>query len=106
MSKIKHPVEKKKKSYANDCRNSYGENDKSSRKNIRRGKQLSSKSLRSSITEILSIRSIEIDEELANELDMKVRVSEKVKRRKAFKKQPDSPLGEFLEIKESVRKRT
>lgn len=38
MSKIKHPSLKKQKSLQHDCRNTYGENDKSSRRAISQGK--------------------------------------------------------------------
>jgi hypothetical protein len=40
------PQEKKALSYSRDRRNDYGENDKSSRRNIRRGKQLGHRSNR------------------------------------------------------------
>jgi hypothetical protein len=39
MSTVKHPKEKKELSLERDRRNTYGENSKSSRKGIRRGKQ-------------------------------------------------------------------
>jgi hypothetical protein len=42
------PQEKKRLSYERDRRNTYGENDKSSRKNIPRGKRLASRAARRS----------------------------------------------------------
>ena len=41
MSKVKTPQQKKRLSYEHDRRNSYGENQKSSRKNIPKSKQRS-----------------------------------------------------------------
>ncbi len=41
MSKVKTPQDKKRLSYEHDRRNTYGENHKSSRKNIPRSKRLS-----------------------------------------------------------------
>ena len=40
MNTVKNPEEKKRLSLARDRRNRYGENSKSSRKNIQRRKQL------------------------------------------------------------------
>ncbi|MET3912937.1 hypothetical protein ABID59_007311 [Bradyrhizobium sp. S3.3.6] len=53
MSKVKTPREKKQLSYANDRRNTYGENQKSSRKNIPRSKQLSHQDERRAVRQAL-----------------------------------------------------
>ncbi|MHC2522796.1 hypothetical protein [Bradyrhizobium diazoefficiens] len=53
MSKVKTPREKKQLSYANDRRNTYGENQKSSRKNIPRSKQLSHQDERRAVRQTL-----------------------------------------------------
>ncbi len=99
MSKIKNPQEKKKKSYQKDCRNDYGENDKGSRKNIRKGKQRSSKLFRSASTKLKSLTKYSVDEDLALEMENEIESTEKIKRLKGFKKVPDRPLRYYLESK-------
>ncbi|KZN48311.1 hypothetical protein [Pseudoalteromonas luteoviolacea] len=96
MSKVKNPQEKKRKSYEKDCRNDYGENDKSSRKNIRKGKQRSSQLFRSSSKKLNVLNKRPFDEEFATELDSEIKSSEKLNRQKGFKKISDKPLGKYL----------
>ncbi|WP_299022609.1 hypothetical protein [uncultured Photobacterium sp.] len=96
MSKVKNPQEKKCKSYEKDCRNVYGENDKSSRKSIRRNKQLASKLSRSSSSNLALLANHDLDEDFVLEVESNIKASEKVKRLKGFKKVPDRPLGGYL----------
>ncbi|MGF1733585.1 hypothetical protein [Photobacterium kasasachensis] len=98
MSRVKNPQEKKRLSYDNDCRNSYGENDKSSRKNIRRNKRLSSKAFRAASSRLVLLEKYKnIEEDLAIEIENSIKTSEKVKRLKGFKKVPDRPLKKHVE---------
>jgi hypothetical protein len=53
VSKVKTPQQKKRLSYQHDRRNTYGENQKSSRKNIPRSKQLSHQDERRSVRQAL-----------------------------------------------------
>jgi hypothetical protein len=53
MSTIKNPEEKKRLSLARDRRNRFGENSKSSRKNIPRGKQRRHMDERRTVAEVL-----------------------------------------------------
>lgn len=80
------PQEKKVLSYQRDRRNTYGENDKSSRKNIPRSKALGQRSFRSRVGQILRSRDVEaIDDAVASA------------RRRAFDKTPDQSLGDHLD---------
>jgi hypothetical protein len=98
MKKIITPQEKKKLSYAKDCRNTYGENDKSSRKNIPLRKAKANRSDRKKLNDILQkvenhtdISDIEIIESIENEV-----LSVK---RNYWKKCSDEPLGKAVERK-------
>jgi len=101
MSSIKNPERKKRLSLERDRRNKYGENSKSSRKNIRRGKQLSHMDERRTVGEVLGRLkgSIQDDEATEAELLAKSRITDS--KRRAFKKQPDTPLGVVLAAKNS-----
>jgi len=93
MSKVKSPQEKKRDSLLNDCRNTYGECPASSRKNIRRGKQLSQQALRRAVSEKLRIvkgSSEAMDVEMAQD---KAQVQSLEYSRALFKKVPDTPLA-------------
>lgn len=79
------PQEKKRLSLDRDCRNRYGENDKSSRKAIRTRKQWVNRSYRRTINQALSIDS---PDEIADNVGKVVR--------KDWKKWPDEPLGDVL----------
>jgi hypothetical protein len=91
MSKLKSPHEKKAVSLKRDGRNTYGENPQASRKGIRRSKQRSHMGERRAVSEILG-RVRERPEE-SDEADVLAKTKIVERRRKAFKKQPDSPLG-------------
>ena len=104
MSKVKTPQEKKRLSYRNDRRNTYGENQKSSRKNIPRSKQLSHQDERRSVRQALVATRGDVAAELADEAQSQALRKGQVKKLKAFRKSPDSPLGEV--VKRRLGKRT
>jgi acetolactate synthase small subunit len=91
----KTPQEKKALSYAKDCRNTYGENDKSSRKNIPLHKARQKRQYRKRIHDVLQkvkvfndLESIEVVENQALSI-----------KRGNWKKYADMPLGDFLKRK-------
>jgi hypothetical protein len=96
MSTIKNPREKKILSLKNDRRNGYGEDPKSSRKGIARGKQRSHQQERHTIAEVLSSQvgsSLDLD---GDEIEATVKDRAIISRRKSFKKSPDAPLAAVL----------
>jgi hypothetical protein len=103
MSKTKTPQDKKQQSYELDRRNTYGENQKSSRKNIPRSKQLSHQDERRSVRQVLLSAQGSIASEVADEAQSQVLIKGRVKKLQGFRKSPDSPLGEV--IKRRLRKR-
>ena len=103
MSKLKTPQEKKRQSYEHDRRNTYGENQKSSRKNIPRSKQLSHQDERRSVRQVLIVAQGEFSSDLADDAQSQTLVKSRVKKLKGFRKSPDSPLGEV--VKRHLRKR-
>lgn len=103
MSKVKTPQEKKRLSYEQDRRNTYGENQKSSRKNIPRSKQLSHQDERRAVRQALIAAQGDVADQVADEAQSQALRKGRVKRLKAFRKSPDSPLGEV--IKRRLRRR-
>ena len=103
MSKVKIPQEKKRQSYEHDRRNTYGENQKSSRKNIPRSKQLSHQDERRSVRQVLVAAQGRVADEVADEAQSQVLSKARTKKLKAFRKSPDSPLGEV--VKRRLRRR-
>ena len=103
MSKVKTPREKKQLSYAHDRRNTYGENQKSSRKNIPRSKQLSHQAERRTVRQSLVSAQGDIADEVADEAQSQVLRKGRIQRLFAFRKSPDEPLGEV--VKRRLRKR-
>ncbi len=79
------PRKKKEESLKHDRRNTYGENDKSSRKSIRRRKQWVNKSYRRRVNQTLATSDAEAAEDNVSEI-----------RRPCWKKKADQPLGEVL----------
>ncbi|MFB9268629.1 hypothetical protein ACFFWD_36865 [Bradyrhizobium erythrophlei] len=104
MSKVKTPREKKRLSYERDRRNTYGENQKSSRKNIPRSKQLSHQGERRSVRQVLVAAQGSGANEVADEVQSQALRKGRMKQLKAFRKSPDRPLGEV--IKRRMRRRT
>jgi hypothetical protein len=103
VSKVKTPQEKKRLSYEQDRRNTYGENQKSSRKNIPRSKQLSHQDERRAVRQALIAAQADVADQVADEAQSQALRKGRVKRLKAFRKSPDSPLGEV--IKRRLRRR-
>ena len=101
MSKLKSPQEKKAVSLKRDRRNTYGENPQASRKGIRRGKQRSHMGERRVVSEILG--GLRERPENSDEADTLAKTKIVERRRKAFKKRPDSPLGIVIERKLAKR---
>jgi len=95
MSKIKTPQQKKRRSYEHDRRNTYGENQKSSRKNIPRSKQRSHQDERRSVRQVLVVAQGGILEEAADEAQSQALRKGRIKKLKAFRKSPDRPLERF-----------
>ncbi|WNZ54102.1 hypothetical protein QT397_14500 [Microbulbifer sp. MKSA007] len=104
MSKVKNPQEKKNLSYEKDRRNSYRENDKSSRKNIRKRKKQSSQLFRRAASNLARLTHHEIDATFSQEIESEVKVNEKINRLKSFKKEPDQSLKEHLKYQQDRRK--
>jgi hypothetical protein len=94
MMRSKSPQEKKALSYEKDCRNSYGENDKASRKLIPLRKAQVNRVYRRKVNEVLgSVVVNKIDH--ADTLETAARNI----KRKNWKKAPDRPLGKVVERK-------
>jgi hypothetical protein len=89
--KRKTPQEKKRESYLRDRRNTYGENDKSSRKNIARNKRLRSR-IERRLGRTAFIAGAGLDAERADDVDWRLRK----KRKLAWTKSPDAPLATAL----------
>ncbi|HYW08867.1 MAG TPA: hypothetical protein VE913_18030 [Longimicrobium sp.] len=89
------PQEKKRLSYLKDRRNTYGENSKSSRRNIARRKRIRSRTERRVGREGFIAIAGEIDEERIDIADVRM----KKKRRSGWQKWPDEPLVVVLERK-------
>jgi hypothetical protein len=105
VSKVRTPQQKKRLSYAHDRRNTYGENQKSSRKNIPRSKQLSHKDERRSVRQALIAAKGNVADEAADEAQSQAMRKAAIKKLRAFRKSPDSPLGEVVERRLHQRKR-
>ena len=101
MSRIKSPQDKKNASLERDRRNTYGENAKSSRKNIPKSKQLSHQAERSAAKAPLVSLKENVEEDAAVAAELKVREQIIEKKRKGFRKKPDSPLKAVLQYKQT-----
>jgi hypothetical protein len=109
VSKVKTPQEKKRLSYEHDRRNTYGENQKSSRKNIPRSKQLSHQDERRTVRQaLIPAQGAQggggVADEVADEAQSQALRKGRMKKLKAFRKSPDRPLGEVIERR--LRRRT
>lgn len=99
MSKIKTPREKKMARLLHDRRNAYGENDKSSRKNIPLNKRLSHKATRRSANQPLAWAAKLPDEDSLVQAEQLSRDNLKVGERKSFRKRADASLAATIEKK-------
>ncbi len=104
MSRVKNPEEKKQLSLKRDRRNRYGENSKSSRKSIRRGKQLRHMDERRTVGVVLGQLKGQIDEDEATEVELQAKTRIAASRQRGFKKKPDTPLGIVLASKNVLKK--
>lgn len=93
----KTPQEKKRLSLGKDRRNCYGENDKSSRKNIPRAKARANRANRRADAVALS-GAIGVPDET---LDAAAEDAVRGRRRKVWRKVPDESLGQRLERRET-----
>ena len=103
MSTIKNPDEKKQLSLTRDRRNTYGENSKSSRKSIQRGKQRRHMDERRAAGEALRRLKGSIQEDEATEAELLARTRIIDSKRRGFKKQPDTALGVVLAKKRAKK---
>ena len=99
MSKNKSPQKKKQLSLERDRRNTYGENSKSSRKNIARGKQQAHQKERHAVHDALTTLGQSPTEEDAVAAEGLAKEVARVKHVRGFKKTPDEPLQKVLETK-------
>lgn len=97
MGTRKTPQEKKKLSYAKDRRNVYGEKGSGSRHAIRRNKDKIERAARHEQKQLLHDVIGTTDEAEIAAIENAVRLSPKGK--KKFRKYPDAPLGEVIELK-------
>ena len=88
------PQEKKSLSYANDCRNTYGENDKASRKAIPARKAGESRKIRRKANQALNVVH-RLDDESAGVIESSLR--QDIERVGGWKKSPDVPHADFMQ---------
>jgi hypothetical protein len=105
MSTVKNPDDKKRLSLARDRRNRYGENSKSSRKSIQRGKQRRHMDERRTVGEVLGHLKGDVQEDEAAEAELRAKIRTTDSRRRGFRKRPDTPLGTVLAEKKLGKRR-
>jgi hypothetical protein len=105
VSKVKSPGEKKRLSYERDRRNTYGENQKSSRKNIPRGKQRGHRDERRAARQSLSSARGAPDDIAADAAQSVTIERSRAKRLKSFRKSPDTPLRDAIQRRSTMRAR-
>ncbi|MFE5942057.1 hypothetical protein [Streptomyces sp. NPDC056480] len=93
MGKRRTPQEKKRLSYVKDHRNNYGENDKSSRKSIRRNKRFPNSANRRHAQTALTTLLGSPDDVRADTVEERVNG----RRPKRWQKFPDAPLGAVVD---------
>ncbi|MEV4251187.1 hypothetical protein AB0J63_48340 [Streptosporangium canum] len=93
LVKRRSPQEKKRLSYAKDWRNDYGENDKSSRKNIPRSKRTPHRANRRRASQVLDAATGVVDEAAEETAEERLMA----KRPKSWRKSRDAPLGEIVQ---------
>ena len=91
------PQEKKRLSYAKDRRNDYGENDKSSRKNIRRNKRVPNRADRHREHQVLAIATgVRIVDEAVELAEAKLLAKKSMWMTKRWRKYRDAPLADIV----------
>ncbi|MBW6439025.1 hypothetical protein KZ829_35380 [Actinoplanes hulinensis] len=93
------PQEKKALSYAKDRRNSYGENDKSSRRNIRRNKRTPNRADRHREHQLLAGATGLLAERVAERVEERLSAKKSMWVTKRWRKCPDAPLGDVVASK-------
>lgn len=91
--KRRSPEEKKRLSYSRDRRNTYGENDKSSRKNIARNKRARHHAERRRESALLTAAAGPVDENVEELVDERVTRRPRADR---WRKVPDTQLGLYV----------
>jgi hypothetical protein len=99
VSKLKNPTQKKRLSLERDRRNVYGENSKSSRKNIAKGKQRRHMDERRAVADVLGRLKGPVDDDVASAAELQVKVTIADSRNR---KVPDEPLGVVLARQKST----
>ena len=90
------PQEKKALSYAKDRRNDYGENDKSSRKNIRRNKRVPNRADRHRERQVLATAAGPVAFEAAEEAEARLAAKKSMWLTKRWRKWRDAPLADTV----------
>jgi hypothetical protein len=104
VSTIKNPEEKKRLSLKRDRRNVFGENSKASRKNIARGKQRRLMAERRQIAQVLGKLTGQIDDDVASDAELQVKLTVTHSKNRGFEKMPDKPLDEVIQRKMKRRR--
>ena len=104
VSKIKNPKQKKRLSLERDRRNIFGENSKSSRKNIARGKQRRQMNERREIAQLLGRLAGQVDDDAASETELRVKLSITRSKNRGFQKHRDTPLRDAIQRKITKRR--
>jgi hypothetical protein len=102
LKRRRSPQEKKELSYSKDRRNDYGENDKSSRKNIARNKRNRHRSERHHDQQGLSAALGPVDDVAEEKLDERLT---RTRRGSRWRKFPDTQLGLYVIAKLAARVR-
>ncbi|MFE6612443.1 hypothetical protein [Amycolatopsis sp. NPDC057786] len=90
------PQEKKALSYAKDRRNDYGENDKSSRKNIRRNKRVPNRADRHREHQVLAAATGPVAFEAAEQTESTLTAKKSMWLTKRWRKWRDAPLADTV----------
>jgi hypothetical protein len=90
------PQEKKALSYAKDRRNDYGENDKSSRKNIRLNKRMPNRADRHRERQVMADATRPVELEAAEQAEIELHAKRSMWSTKRWRKWRDAPLGEVV----------
>jgi len=99
VSRIKNSEEKKRLSLKRDRRNIFGENSKASRKNIPKGKQRRQMNERRKIAQVLGKLTGQVDDDVASNAELRVKLTIAHSKNRGFEKLPDKPLGEVIQRK-------
>jgi hypothetical protein len=98
------PQEKKALSYAKDRRNDYGENDKSSRKSIRRNKRIPNRADRHRERQVLAAATgVDVALDVVERVETKLLAKKSMWAVKRWRKWRDAALGEIVQA--SLRRR-